>query len=263
VRSLFLGLCLFGLGVGLLGATADVPFELGRPAAEWGMFGVDLAWPSSSANPAASAFRPPWQLSSTFSSLYGLVQVWAVSLGGRGFGGELILLDSSGIGPGLSYQVWALGAGAGWRWGSLGLGGRVRILRPTRPKPSWGGALDLGLFWAGPLTFGLLAESVLSHSPYPGEPWPADLSLALASSHELWGVPWFFGAAMTDLFTLPTWALASAVELGAFSLRAGLRPSALALGGGVRFRAFALDWAFTLHPDLPLSFRVSFLLRWP
>ncbi|MCS7239979.1 MAG: hypothetical protein NZ651_01865 [Candidatus Bipolaricaulota bacterium] len=250
-------------GFGVLGATVDVPVELARPARDWALFGVDLALPGFLANPATLGFAGDWRFDSTCSSLFGVGQVWAVSLVGPVVGGAATLLDSSGIGADLSYRVWAFQLGVGIPFGRVGIGGKARLLRPVAPKESWGWSVDLGFFWAGPIELGLVAESLFAASPYSGETWARDLSVAASLSYSF---PRFFGAlglAFTDIFTVPTWAVAGEVDFGVLALRAGLRSTGLCVGGGVQFRGMVLDWVFTLHPDLPQSFRVSFGLRWP
>lgn len=255
-------LCIF-CSTSVLGATVDIPFDLGRAARDWALWGVDLALPGFLANPAALGFAGAWCLSSTFSSVFGLSQVWAISLAGPGIGGEIVLVESSGIGADLSYRVWAFRLGAGFPLGRLGIGGQAKLLRPVKPKESWGWALDLGVFWAGPVQLGLLAESLFAASPYPGEDWPKDFSGAISFTQSFSSFSGTVGLALTDVLTMPTWVVAGEVDFGAFALRASLRTTSLCLGGGVRFRWMALDWVFTLHPDLPQSFRVSFMLRWP
>lgn len=256
--ALLLGSAVF-LG---FGASLDVPFDLGRPAREWALFGVDLAMPGIPTNPGSLAFSSGWSLSSTFSSVFGALQVWAISGGGKGIAGEVILLDSGEIGPNLRYQVWAGTVEAGFQLGSFGIGTRVRYLHPEQPKSSSGWALDLGVLWAGPVYVGALADSVLS-SPPSEEVWPRDFSLAAVFPWTLGNFSGSFGAGVFDVLSFPTGSLAMEVDFGALSLRGSLRPSNLCLGGGVELQWFGLDWTFTVHPDLPLSFRVSFVLRWP
>ncbi|MGC9018576.1 MAG: hypothetical protein ACP5LJ_02545 [Candidatus Bipolaricaulaceae bacterium] len=250
------------LGFLSFGATLDVPFDLARPAREWALFGVDLAIPDLSSNPGALAFSSFWKVASTFSSVFGAAQVWALSAEGKGLGGEVALLDGGEIGPNLRYRVWVGSFGAGLKIGSLGVGARARYFHPVWPKPSSGWALDLGLLWVGPVHLGVLAESVLSSSPY-GEAWPFDFSLAAVWPWSLGNFSGILGAGMVDLLSFPTEALAVEIVLGPLSLRGGFWPSNLCLGGGLYLGWFGLDWAFTLHPDLPLGFRVSFVLRWP
>jgi len=244
------------------GASLDVPFDLARPAREWALFGVDLAMPGLPTNPGSLAFSSGWNLSSTFSSVFGALQVWAVSGSGRGVAGGVVLLDSGEIGPNLRYRVWAGTVGAGFQLGSFGIGTRVRYIHPEQPKSSSGWALDLGVLWVGPVCVGALVESVFSSSPSE-EVWPRDLSLAAVFPWTLGSFVGAFGAGVVDVFSFPTGSLAMEVDFGALSLRGSLRPSNLCLGGGVERQWFGLDWAFTVHPDLPLSFRVSFVLRWP
>lgn len=261
MRAFFVSLWA-SLGLLGFGATLDVPFDLARPAREWALFGVDLAIPSLPKNPGALAFSSAWKITSTFSSVFGAAEVWAVSGEGKGLGGEITLLDSGEIVPNLRYQVWACGLGAGLRIGSFGIGGRARYLRLVWPKPSSGWALDLGAFWLGPVHLGILAESVLNFPP-PGEAWPSDISLAAAWPWKLGNFSGILGVGVVDLLSFPTGSLAAEIDFGRLSLRGGFWPSNLCLGGGLYREWFGLDWAFTLNPDLPLSFRVSFVLRWP
>ncbi|MBC7099766.1 hypothetical protein H5T52_11795 [Candidatus Bipolaricaulota bacterium] len=223
---------------------------------------MDLAVPGLPTNPGALVFSDVWDLSSTFSSVFGTLQVWAVSLWGKGVGGGVVLLDSGKIGPDLSYRVWGFRVGGGWRFGSVGLGGQAKILHPEKPRPSLGWALDLGFFWMGPVYLGVLAEALLSSSPYE-EAWPFDFSFAAALPWKHANFSGLLGAGVVDLLGFPTRAVAGEIDFGVLSLRGGLRASTLCFGGGVDLPRFSLDWAFTLHPDLPLSFRVSFVLRWP
>lgn len=243
-------------------ATPDVPFELARPARDWCLRGADLALPSLPANPGALALGESWELQSSFSSLFGLVQVWGVSLLGRGFSATGILVDGDVLGPDLAYRVWAWKLGVGVRRGSLGLGVQAKILHQEKPKAVWGGALDFGFLWAGPLFAAALAKSVLSAPPYPGETWPPDLALAVAWPWSLPEISGTLGLGILDLFTTPSWAVAGEVDLAVLALRAGLAANTLSFGGGVKLRGVSLDWVFTLHPDLPPSFRVSFGLQW-
>lgn len=259
----FLAFLLFGLGISGFGSTVDIPFDLARSAREWTMFGVDLALPGLSTNPAAVAFAHGWDFSSTFSSVFGALQVWSVSLRGAGLAGEAVLLDSRGIGPNLNWRVWAFRVGGGVRLNSFALGAQARFLRPKQPRPSFGWALDLGIFWLGPVYVGGLAEALLSSSPYVGEPWPPDFSFAVAFPVEGPDFSGTLGVGMVDVLAAPTWALSGELVFGSLSLRGGLSSASLFLGGGVDFEWISLDWVFTLHPDLPLSFRVSFDLKWP
>ncbi len=259
MRFLLVILGIFGLWG--RGATVDVPLDLARSAQAWCLLGVDLALPDLATNPGGLPFAASWHLCSTFSSTFGVVRVWAISLSTQGFGAEAVLVDGGEIGPNLHYRVWAGRAGAGLRLGQFGLGGQVRVLRPEQPKALLGGALDLGFFWAGPVYVGILAESLVSFSPYPHEGWPPDLSLAAAWRGDLGRFSGTVGVGFMDLLSLPAWALAGALDFGSVELRLGLRATALSLGGSVESSWFALDWVFTLHPALPLSFRVSFTLR--
>lgn len=247
-------------GVLGLGATLDVPFDLGRPAGSFGLLGVDLAVLGAAANPAALNFSEGWSATSTYAAPFGLVQVWAFSLAGPRVFGEAVVVDGGDIGPDLGWRVWAIQAGGGLRLGPWGLGARLRLLRPIRPKEALGWSVDLGLFWPGPLSLGAVARAVLSS--YPGESWPTTFSVALAFPLDFLGISGFFGGALLDLPVLPRWSVAVEANFSQFSLRGSLGPSAANLGGGLSLPWFALDWTFTLHPDLPLSFRVSFTLRW-
>ncbi len=242
--------------------TVDLPFDLGRSAREWSLFGVDLAVPDLPANPGALGFSDVWALSSTFSAPFGALRVWAISLWGKGLGGGIALLDSGEIGPNLSYRVWAFRLGGGLRLGSVGLGGQAKLLRPEEPKTSLGWSLDLGLFWMGPVWLGILGEALLSASPFE-EAWPPDFSFAAALPWEGPNFSGILGAGVLDILGFPTWALSGEIDFGVLSLRGALTAMGLGVGGGVELPRFSLDWAFTLHPALPLSFRVSFVLRWP
>ncbi len=261
MKVLLAALVSFGTLLGA-GATVDVPFELGRPAREWCLRGVDLALPGLPANPGTLGFGEAWELHSSFSSLFGLVQVWGLSLQGRGLSATGTLVNGGIVGPNLAYRVWAWKLGMGVQLGALGLGGQAKLLCPEQPKAAWGGALDVGAFWAGPPSLGVLVASLISSSPYPGEPWPPDVSLAAAWPWESPGFSGAAGAAVLNLLTGPSGAVAVEVNFGPVALRAGVEGATLSLGGGVGLRGSTLDWAFTLHPDLPLSFRVSFALRW-
>ncbi|MBC7222559.1 hypothetical protein H5T56_06235 [Candidatus Bipolaricaulota bacterium] len=245
------------------GITLDTPLDLARPAFAWSLLGVDLAIPGFLANPGALPFRTSLDLTSTFSSLFGVVRIWAASLGAPGFCAEGILVDGGLIEPNLSYQVWAGRIGMGLALGDFGLGGQLRILRPAGPQALLGGALDLGIFWTGPVYVGIVAESLASLSPYPGEKWPTDLSLALVWQGDLQEFLGVVGVGFMDFLSLPTWVLAGALDFRGLELALGLREANLSFGGRVRASWFSVEWAFSLHPDLPLSFRVSFVLRWP
>jgi hypothetical protein len=248
-------------GPAVFSATLDIPFALGRSARSFALFGVDLALPDATANPGALAFFPQWSVFSTYARPFGVVHVWAISFGGPGLSADAVLLDAGGIGPDLHYRVWAFQGAGALRLGPLGLGGRARFLRPTDPEGSLGLALDAGIFWQGLVYAGLVWEGV--YAQFPGEPWPPSFSLALAWPLEFSGFSAIFGAAFLDFPALPTWAFAAEARVGPLSLRGGLHGASLNLGGGLVFPPFALDWVFTLHPDLPLSFRVSFALEWP
>lgn len=253
------GLLIFGL-VGFSG-TLDVPFALGCSARSFALFGVDLALPDATTNPGALAFFPKWRVFSTYARPFGVVHVWALSLGGPGLSADAVLLDAGEIGPDLHYRVWAFQGAGALRLGFLGFGGRARFLRPTAPEGWSGLAFDAGVFWQGPVYAGFISEAVCSQ--FPGEPWPPSFSFALAFPLEFSGFSLILGAAFLDFPVLPTWAFAAEARFGRFSLRGGLHGLSLSLGGGLEFSLFALDWVFTLHPDLPLSFRVSFAWSWP
>lgn len=260
--KLFLAALLVLSTVWVASATPDVPFELARPARDWCLRGVDLALPSLPTNPGALGLEESWELQSSFSSLFGVVQVWGLSLRGWGFSATGILVDGGVLDPGLTYRVWAWKLGVGVHLGSLGLGVQAKILGQTKPKAAWGGALDFGFLWAGPFFLGAVAKSVLSAPPYPGEAWPPDLVLAVAWPWRLPKISGTVGAGILDLFTGPSLAVAGEVDFGGVTLRTGLVTNTLSLGGGIKLRWFSLDWVFTLHPDLPPSFRVSFGLQW-
>ena len=242
-------------------SSLEIPFALGRSARGFALFGVDLALPDATANPGALAFFANWTLFSTYARPFGVVHVWALSVGGPGLSADAVLLDAGEIGPDLRYQVWAFQGAGALRLGPLGFGGRLRLLRPTDPEWAFGLALDAGIFWRGPICVGFVSEAV--YSQFPGEPWPPTFSLALAWPLDFSDFSLLLGAAFLDFPVLPAWAFAAEARFGPLSLRGGLHGVSLNLGGGLEFSPFALDWAFTLHPDLPLSFRVSFALRWP
>ncbi len=248
-------------GPTVFSTTLDLPFALGRSARSFALFGVDLALPDAPANPGALAFFPKWSVFSTYARPFGVVHVWALSLGGPGLSADAVLLDAGEIGPDLGYRVWAFQGAGALRLGPLGFGGRLRFLRPTAPEGSFGLAVDAGVFWQGPVHVGFLSGAI--YSQFPGEPWPPTFSVALAWPLEFSGFSVILGAAFLDFPVLPTWAFAAEARFGPLSLRGGLHGLSLNLGGGLTFSPFSLDWVFTLHPNLPLSFRVSFALRWP
>ena len=250
---------IFGL-VGFAGSL-EIPFALGRSARSFALFGVDLALPDATGNPGALAFFPKWSIFSTYARPFGVVHVWTLSLGGPGLSADVVLLDAGEIGPDVRYRVWAFQGAGALRLGPLGFGGRARFLRPTDPEGSFGLAVDAGVFWQGPVYAGFVSEAILAE--FPGEPWPPSFSFALAWPLEFSGFSVMLGAAFLDFPVLPTWAFGAEARFGPLSLRGGLHGVSLNLGGGLEFPPFSLDWVFTLHPDLPLSFRVSFALGWP
>jgi len=250
---------IFGL-VGFAGSL-EIPFALGRSARSFALFGVDVALPDATGNPGALAFFPKWSIFSTYARPFGVVHVWALSLGGPGLSADVVLLDAGEIGPDVRYRVWAFQGAGALRLGSLGFGGRLRFLRPTDPEGSFGLAVDAGVFWQGPVYAGFVSEAIFAE--FPGEPWPPSFSLALAWPLKFSGFSVMLGAAFLDFPVLPTWAFGAEARFGSLSLRGGLHGVSLNLGGGLEFPPFSLDWVFTLHPDLPLSFRVSFALEWP
>lgn len=253
---------LFLLGYVASGATLSVPFELGKSARAWSFLGADLALPDSLGNPGALGFIPTWEISSTYASPFGIAGVWSLSFFGPNFFGEATLVDAGEIGPALGFRVLAGQAGFGIKLSNLGFGTCARLLWSIQPKAGLGWAWDLGFLSDGAVRIGILAEAVLSQPPSPQDRWPTTISLGLSLPFEFAGFSAVVAAAVRDVPVLPTWAVAAEIRVSPFTLVFSFGSRGLGLGGGLNFSWFRLEWAFTLSPDLPLSFRVSFGLTW-
>lgn len=256
---------LWALGVVGQPATVggDVLFELAKPARAAALAGVDLALPSWATNPGALGFRGGWEIVSGYASPFFAGHFGHVALAGPGLALEAFLFYSGEIAPGLSFRAEGGAASLGLSLGALGLGVRARLLHFGQPQEALGAALELGFLWRGSLWLGGVVKNVWSQSPFPGEPWPLDLSCALVLPLRLWGFTLYAGAAAQDLLTLPRYAGALALEAGGLALVASAGTTGLALGGSLAWASFRLEWAFLGHPSLPLGFRVSLALQWP
>jgi hypothetical protein len=130
------------------------------------------------------------------------------------------------------------------------------------------GKLALGGMWLDSLRLGLVLENLLGKAMEFGsghrEPWP--LGFRLGGSLALRGL-----VVAADLESNGTFHLGaeyrlaglaiSGLDQGKLALRGGLvlgRRTALNMGLGFRFKEFQIDYAFTTHPQLPLSHILSF-----
>lgn len=255
---------LLALGTTGLSTTVggDALFELARPAQTSALSGVDLALPFAFSNPAALGFREGWELISTYLSPFGAGHFGHFALCVPGAAAEAFLFYAGGIAPGLSFRAEGGALSLGLALGTLGLGGRVRVLHAAQPEEDVAAALDLGFLWRGFLWLGGVAKNVWSQQAFPYEPWPLDFSGAAVLPVRLFSLSLYFGAAFQDVLTLPRYACALALDLGVLSVAASLGSTGLTLGGGLFWSSFHLEWAFLSHPHLGLSFRVSLALRW-
>lgn len=260
---IFLLLVAFGM-VGFSATVGgDVLFDLARPAQAAALCGVELALPSAFSNPAALGFREGWELISSYASLFFAGHFGHLAGVGPKVATEAFLFYAGEIAPGLSYRVEGGAFSLGFAQGGLGLGGRVRLLRPAQPEEGLGAALDFGFLWQGPLWLGGVVKSIWSRPPFPGEPWPFDFSGAFVVPVRLFGLPLQVGASAHDLLTLPRYSCAVALDLGQLSVVTGLGTTGLTMGGSLFWSSFRLEWAFLHHAHLPLGFRVSLAWRWP
>lgn len=259
---LLLGVGLAASGQGVVGG--DILFDLAGGARRAGMGQAGLALPSPEAlfaNPGALAWIEGFHLTSTYVNPFGAAHVGSVDVALPGLAAGVAFLDAGEVGPGLIYRTAGALVGAGIRLGTFGIGIRARALRPVAPLAGFGGALDGGLLWRGPLHVGAVWRGVLAWSPVAGETWLPELSLGAALPMRLGQVQLAVAGDILGLGQEVAFAFGGELGLGPILLRAGYGPGGPAFGGTVAWGPFSLDWALLLHPVLPPAFRVSFALR--
>ncbi|MFO8033629.1 MAG: hypothetical protein R6U88_00530, partial [Candidatus Bipolaricaulota bacterium] len=177
-------------------------------------------------------------------------------------------VDSGLIEPDLSYVslggVAAVGVPV---WGDFSVGIRGRAVRNVAPGDATGWAVDLALLWRGPVTLGLLGESLWSQavtsSGGHGEPWPQRLALGAALPLPLpqplnGQVTASLGGLGEDPLSLRA---GGELWLQGIGLRAGLGPGTASYGLSVRWGTLQLDWATVLHEVLGPAYRGTVTVR--
>ncbi|HID60863.1 MAG TPA: hypothetical protein EYP46_03275 [Hadesarchaea archaeon] len=159
---------------------------------------------------------------------------------------------------------------------SVGIAGKLVVIRTQAPGDGWGAAVDLSLLiqnqkattaflpnmlsrWGGGLVIKNIFSSPLTYQNGTKEKWPLKTVIG--------GMLEFFGR-VTLLVDL---VLGNEVRVGvewvpvhALSIRGGIRYAGViipSLGFGLQTGQYTIDYGIVLHPQLPIQYRLSFSLN--
>jgi hypothetical protein len=264
-----------------LGQGLPNPFDVGLGVRAMGLGGAYIAIAEGTeallSNPAGLGWSGGIRADSSLASVLGLYSVTWLAGALPNFGAGVAYLGVGGItGPGggtLDFSRLAAVAGAGFDLTALRVfpfpaagGIAVKFDRVQIADQSGSGfALDIGMLGRmgtpfGALQFGLALRE-LGFGPRVGgeaEGWSTDLAAGVALVNPL---GFLLALDLTAEYTAVGvgWNLVGLLEIrGGFRFQAGLQ---WALGLGVRWGMFVLDYALLTHPVLPASHRFGFGVR--
>ncbi len=269
------------VGTFAMGQALPNPFDVGLGVRAMGFGGAHIAIAEGTeallANPAGLGWSAGIRADSSLSSVLGLYSVTWLAAAAPNFGAGIGYLGVGGItdpeGDPLAFSRFAAVVGAGLDLTFLrafpfpAAGGvAIKYDRVQIADQSGGGfALDAGILGRmgtplGSLQFGLALRE-LGFGPRVGETaegWSTDLAAGVALVNPL---GFLLVADLTAEYTAfgVGWS-----AFGAFEIRTGLRIQAglqWALGLGVRWGMFVLDYALLTHPVLSAAHRFGFGAR--
>jgi len=278
-----LGFSQLGFSQGERFANVAALLEIGVGARPLGMGGAftGLADDENAVfyNPAALAFLKDVGLTSLYSRQFQLLDYGVLGVAGRFAGLNLLQLYAGEIGgenefgnPDGSHFTYISRAGIaslGIAFGSVAWGVRLKFYQEISGETSGlGWAIDPAvLVVRGHLRLGALLENGLSGGVKFAnghvEGWNPDLRLGGSLSF----VP-LEGVALNLLFDLsgildggPQGHLGVELWVQGLGVRAGLDGEAITIGSSVWLKALRVDFAYTAHPQLPDTNRLSLTLR--
>ena len=231
-------------------------------------------------NPAALAFLKRGGVTSLYSRQFELLDYGALGFAGRGAGFNLLQLYSEGIersnefgnplGTGFAYISRAGIASAGVALADgFAFGARLKLYQEVSDGASGlGWALDPAIIIVRErLRLGALLENGLSSairfSNGHTEGWPLALRLGGSLSWPIWERMVF--NLLLDLSRVlagrPQGHLGVELWVEELGLRLGYDSGGLTVGSSVWFNSLRVDWAYTAHPQLPDTQRLSLTLR--
>lgn len=247
-----------------------------------GKVGIALVWGADSLclNPAGLAGTEEVQLGSTSSSRFDTLDYFKVRAISPGFGVSYLQLDSGllekrdryGRIQG-SFRYLARGVVFGWakKWGSVAWGVGGRMYFEDNDGLQLGFSLSPSFLYAlDDFRFGAIFVNVLNWSEIEGGIrfgfWPVDFLLGLGYENSIVSIGLDVKSTIDRRGIEPS-VIRMGVEVRWWkpvTLRFGVNGELeSSIGVGWKKGNFSLDYAYSVHRDLPHSHRISFGFSWP
>ncbi len=268
--------------IAALEETAPLLFELEGSARVAGLGGAFLALSDDESaayyNPAGLAFLEKRSIAVLYSRLFEVVDYLSLGAAIPLVGFHVIRLDSGSMPVHNAFgnptdettdfvsQAGMVAVGlAPVR--ELGLGGRVKAYQTQAGHwNGFGWAADAAalLRWSA-LRLGAVLENYLQqpiqYSDGSAQAWPKDLRVGAACFLEFRPLQLGFLLDATHLLTQTQWRAGVELWVQHLGIRLGYNGISLTAGASAYFQNFRLDWAYTLHPQLPTSYLMTVAYR--